>query len=113
MGQPLIWKKHYWIPPEHGAWFMWMGPLLTGILAARYLTFDLLGLTGLILAAFLARQPVTIVFKSLVGRRSRAEVRPASVAMAALGGLAIVLLVLMLTRGHAYLAWLGCAGAAG
>ena len=88
---------------------MWIGPLLTGILAARHLTMDLLGLTGLLLSAFLARQPVTIVFKALVGRRSRAEVRPASVAMAALGGLVIALLVLMLTRGHAYLAWLGCA----
>lgn len=105
----MIWKKHYWIPPEHGTWFMWIGPLLTGMLAARHVNLDLIGLTALLLSGFLARQPMTILFKALVGRRSRADVRPASVVMAALGGLAIALLVLMLARGHAYLAWLGLA----
>ncbi len=104
-----MWKKHYWIPPEHGTWFMWIGPLLTGMLAARQVNLDLIGLAVLLLSAFLARQPLTIVFKALVGRRSRAEVRPASVVMAILGGLAIALLALMLARGHTYLAWLGLA----
>jgi len=104
-----MWKKLYWIPPEHGTWFMWVGPLLTGVLAARHLNLRLIGLTFFLPSAFLARQPMTIVFRALVGRRSRADVRPASMVMAILGGLAIALLVLMLARGHASLAWLGLA----
>jgi hypothetical protein len=105
----VIWKKHYWIPPEHGTWFMWLGPLLTGILAAGRLNVDLMGLAALILTAFLARQPMTIAFKALVRRRPPGDLHPAGIVLAILGGLSVILLAWMLARGHIYLMWLGLA----
>jgi YwiC-like protein len=105
----VIWKKHYWVPPEHGAWFMWLGPLLTGILAAGRIHMDVFVLAALILAGFLVRQPLTIAFKAVVGRRSRNDLWPAAFVAAVLGAIALLLMGLMLARGHKELVWLALA----
>jgi hypothetical protein len=96
MSSRSIWRKHYALPAEHGAWIWWIGPLLIGAAAGGELEplLVLLGLTAL--AAFLIRQPATIAVKALSGRRARDELGPALVwwaAYAVLTAVGVVLLV--------------------
>jgi hypothetical protein len=79
MKKTLIWRKHYALPSEHGAWIWWVGPLMIGVAATGQIQPEL-GLLGIaVLAAFLLRQPTSILVKSLVGRRSRQDRAPALV----------------------------------
>jgi hypothetical protein len=72
-----LWRKHYVLPAEHGAWIWWIGPLFIGAVAGGRPDTSMIILTLAALAAFLLRQPATLAVKSLAGRRSAEELRPA------------------------------------
>jgi hypothetical protein len=64
-----LWKKHYALPSEHGAWSWWLGPFLVGIAAARLPGWDLLILLVAAFASFFLHQPAAIATRALAGRR--------------------------------------------
>ena len=101
--------KIYLLPPEHGGWFLFLGPFLLGALVAARPNLDLLILLCLSLAAFIARQPLTISVKALSGRRARSDLAPALYALGAIGVVVAVLFSFLVWRGHLYLLWLGLA----
>lgn len=99
--------KQFVIPPEHGGWFLWIGPLALGAFAAGQFKIDLLLLILLVVAGYLSRQPLVILVKALAGRRARGDAGPALrifVICAAVTGL---LFAGLLLRGQLYLLWLG------
>ena len=110
MSSHRIWKKHYALPAEHGAWIWWIGPLLIGAAAGGELRplFVLLGLTAL--PAFLLRQPATIAVKALSGRRSRDELRPALIWSAIYAVLTAVGVALLVGAGQGRLLLLAIPG---
>ncbi len=60
----------YWRPPlprEHGAWAMFVAPLLVGIGAAGKITLDLVLLSVTVFGFFLLRYPLMLVIKSRPG----------------------------------------------
>ena len=68
-----LFKRQAALPPDHGSWVFLLSPLLIGIFAGgRWGPADLFLITAA-LAAFLIRQPVTIVVKVYSGRRSRRD----------------------------------------
>ncbi|MFQ5922673.1 MAG: YwiC-like family protein [Anaerolineales bacterium] len=110
MSSRKIWRKHYALPAEHGAWIWWIGPLLIGT-AAGGKPGPLLGLLGLTaLPAFLLRQPAPLAVKALSGRRTRDELRPALIWSAIYTGLALLGVALLVGAGQGRLLLLAIPG---
>lgn len=107
-----LWRKHYALPAEHGAWIWWIGPLLIGAAAARAFTPDTLILALAALAAFLLRQPASIAVKALSGRRARGDLAPAAVWAALYGGAALAGGAALVLREHTQILWLAAPGLA-
>lgn len=74
--QPIF-LKHVAIPNEHGSWVFLFSPLLIGFFAGGSFTGASVLLITTALAAFMMRQPITIVVKILSKRRSKNEMLPA------------------------------------
>lgn len=105
-----LWRRHYFIPTEHGAWIWWIGPFLIGLAAGGRPDFDALVLLLAIGAAFFLRQPAAIAVKALSGRRPRSDLAP-GVFWAAAYSLVVLLAVLVLMgSGHTTLLWLAVPG---
>jgi hypothetical protein len=98
--------RKYVMPAEHGGWVLWIGPFVLGSLAAWPFKPDLLLLLLLIVAGFLARQPLVITTRALAGRRTRADLKTVLEAFAILAALTAALLGILLLRGNGFLLWL-------
>jgi hypothetical protein len=105
-------KRHVALPQDHGSWVFILSPLLIGILAGRSWSAATAVLIITCMAAFLMRQPLSIVVKVYSKRKPRRELPAAWFwsGVYALGLLAGgVGLILM---GHAYLVYLAAPGLA-
>ncbi len=110
MSSRSIWRKHYALPAEHGAWIWWIGPLLIGA-AAGGEPSPLLGLLSLTaLFAFLLRQPATIAVKTVSGRRTQDDLRPALVWSTIYAGLTAAGVALLVSAGQGRLLLLAIPG---
>jgi hypothetical protein len=100
-GEVTVLRRHYLLPPEHGSWIWWIGPLLIGVAAAGAWTTDIAAFAAAAFAAFLLRQPVTILVKIRSGRRPSHDLRPA-LFWAVIASLTVALAAAALIRsGHA------------
>jgi hypothetical protein len=107
-----LFRRHYILPAEHGAWIWWIGPFLIGTAAAGYRSADLLVLALAALAGFLLRQPATILVKAWSGRRPRSEVRPAAIWTAIDSVLLILTTAALAVLGHGRILILAAPGLA-
>jgi len=105
-----LFRRHYAIPAEHGAWIWWIGPLLIGVAAGGRPGPDVLLLALAALAVFLLRQPATIAVKTLSGRRPRSDLAPSLVWCTAYTLTAFAALILLAVRGQTKILWLGIPG---
>ncbi len=93
-------RRHIALPAEHGAWVFILSPLLIGLFAAgQWFTSQLLLIIAA-LAAFLLRQPVTILVKAYSGRRSQKDVLPALVWILIYGLIGSFALAGLISQGH-------------
>ena len=106
-----LFRKHYALPGEHGAWIWWIGPLVIGVTAGGSLSADvaLLGLGAI--AIFLLRQPATIAVKALSGRRAKSDLFPALAWAAGYAAVSALSLGALVGRGYTEILWLGIPGA--
>ncbi|MCP4638811.1 MAG: YwiC-like family protein [bacterium] len=89
------WRGAYAVPPEHGAWVWWIGPLCMGAAAAGQVTATFPILTVAALAGFMAKQPLAVGVSVLTGRRDGEDLAPAlfwGVVYATAGGIAALAL---------------------
>lgn len=70
-------RKQYILPAEHGAWIWLLGPLIAGAAAGGRPGPAFVWVALAALAAYMIRQPLTIVVKVLAGRRPAAQLPPA------------------------------------
>ena len=68
-----LFLRHVALPSDHGSWVFLLSPLLIGLFAGDSWSISTLFLIVASLAAFLIRQPVTIIVKVYSGRRSRRD----------------------------------------
>ena len=68
-----LFLRHVALPSDHGSWVFLFSPLLIGLFAGDSWSTATLFLIVASLAAFLIRQPVTIIVKVYSGRRSRRD----------------------------------------
>lgn len=93
------------LPNEHGAWVFLLSPLAIGLAAGGVRPASLL-LVLAALAAFLARQPVTLAIKVLSGRRPRRELAPAALWLGIYGLVGLAAAGALVGLGYGYLLWL-------
>lgn len=103
-------RKHIFLPQDHGSWVFIFSPLLVGIFAGNRFTLVSLSLVTAVAAAFLIRQPVTMAVKAYAGRRARSEIRPALFWMIAYAIILVVALYELINAGFGYMLPLGIPG---
>ncbi len=105
-----IFRKQIAIPQDHGSWVFILSPLLVGIFAGRSFQFATTFLVIAAMAAFLLRQPLTMIVKVFSRRRPRSDL-PAALSWCILysliGALALGELIL---AGDGYVAYLAVPG---
>ncbi|MCX8023932.1 MAG: YwiC-like family protein [Thermanaerothrix sp.] len=95
------------LPQEHGAWVFLLSPLAIGLATANRppsIASVVLLITALM--AFLFRHPLTLVIKSLSGRRSHTDLRGAIFWACGYGTLGLVGLGFLMAQGLKELFWL-------
>lgn len=105
-----IFRKHYALPAEHGAWIWWIGPFALGLAAGGGLHPELWILFAGALSAFLSRQPTTLVVKVLSGRRPHSDLAPASFWAILYGSIALGSAAVLVNRGFSSIVWLAVPG---
>jgi hypothetical protein len=91
------------LPAEHGAWVFLLSPLAIGlVLGERFPVGSLLVVIGA-LAAFLVRQPLTIIVKVLSGRRQRSELGAAQFWLIIYGVFGLLAVAGLLWLGNAFI----------
>lgn len=105
-----LWRRHYFIPTEHGAWIWWIGPFLIGLAAGSRIDLDVLVLLLAVGAAFFLRQPASIAVKALSGRRPRSDLAPGLFWSAAYLLLMTLAVLVLVRSGHSALLWLAVPG---
>lgn len=105
-----LFQRHIAVPTDHGSWVFLLSPLFIGLFAGGSFSTASILLILASLAAFLVRQPVTVLVKVYSARRGRADLRPALfwIVIYALVGLAALAGLVWL--GYAYLLWLAVPG---
>jgi hypothetical protein len=110
--RPSLFVRHIALPQDHGSWVFLISPLLIGLFAAGNLTFASLVLVVAAFAAFLARQPASIVVKVYSGRRSRRDLPAARFWLAVYGLVGLAALAVLVWQGFGYLLYLVIPGLA-
>ncbi|MGD9093721.1 MAG: YwiC-like family protein [Anaerolineales bacterium] len=103
-------RRHLALPTDHGSWVFILSPLLIGLFASSNWSIASVHLVVAALAAFLIRQPVTVVVKAYSGRRSKRDLPAARLwilVYSIIGALAVAGLML---KGFAYILILAIPG---
>lgn len=103
-------RKHIFLPQDHGSWVFIFSPLLVGIFAGNRFTLVSLSLVIAVMAAFLIRQPVTIAVKAYAGRRAKSDIRAVLFWMIAYAIILLVALFELVNAGFGYMLPLGIPG---
>ena len=105
-----IFRKQIAIPQDYGSWVFILSPLLVGIFAGRSLHVSTLVLAVAAMAAFLLRQPLSMIVKVYSGRRPRTDLPAAftwTFVYGLLGALSVGALILL---GDGYVTYLAVPG---
>lgn len=105
-----LFRKHIAVPQDHGSWVFIISPLLIGIFASGRFNFATLHLTLAAMAAFMLRQPATVLIKIYAGRRSREELTAARFWFTFYAVIALAALIGLMLEGFAYLLYLAAPG---
>lgn len=106
-----LFKKQIALPQDHGSWVFILSPLLVGIFAGKTFQLPSLYLVIAAMTAFLIRQPLTVIVKSISGRRSAADLVPARFWVLVYGILAAAALIGLILSGYGYILYLAVPGA--
>ena len=105
-------RKQFFLPQDHGSWVFIFSPLLIGLIAGGTFTLASLYLVVAAVAAFLIRQPVTMMVKVYAERRPRADLPAARFWILVYGIVILLALIGLLRAGAGYVLFLAVPGAA-
>jgi hypothetical protein len=103
-------RKQIYLPQDHGSWVFIFSPLLIGLFAGRTFGVTSLYLVIAAIAAFLIRQPVTILVKVYSRRRSVTDLPAARFWIGVYGGIILLALIGLLSAGAGYVLLLAIPG---
>ena len=105
-----IFRKHIALPTDHGSWIFLLSPLLIGLCAGRTWNISQLYLVVAVFAAFLLRQPISIMVKIFSRRRPRREISAAIFWFIVYGLIAALAVIGLINHGSAYIIILAIPG---
>lgn len=91
------------LPTDHGSWVFLLSPLLIGLFAGETWSLASVYLIIAALAAFLLRQPTTVLVKVYSGRRSRRDLPAAWFWLGVYSAVGLLALVGLMALGFGYL----------
>ncbi len=106
---PSLFRKQIALPQDHGSWVFLLSPLLIGLFAGGWVSASAYLIVAA-MAAFLIRQPVTMLVKIYAHRRPRRDLPAAWFWLGVYSALGLVGLIGLALTGHAYLLWLALPG---
>ena len=106
-----IFRKQIFLPQDHGSWVFIFSPLLVGLFAGGQFTFASFSLVIAAIAAFLIRQPITIMVKAYSGRRSKDDLPAARFWVMVYCLIALAALIGLILNGFTYILYLAVPGA--
>ena len=109
--QPYAFKKHITIPQDHGSWVFILSPLLIGIFAGNTFNYGSFNLIVAAMAAFMLRQPTTVLVKILAARRPDSELPVARFWLALYSAIALVSVIALVLEGFYFILYLAVPGA--
>ncbi len=98
-----LFLRHVALPGDHGSWVFLLSPLLIGLFAGGSWSLATVFLIIAALAAFLIRQPTTILVKVYSGRRNRRDLPAAWFWIAVYSLIGFVGLVGLVSQGFTFL----------
>jgi hypothetical protein len=98
-----LFLRHVALPSDHGSWVFLLSPLIIGLFAGDSWSSAAVFLVTAALAAFLIRQPTTIMVKVYSGRRNRRDLPAAWFWISVYSLVGAVGLVGLVIQGFAYL----------
>lgn len=104
-------KRHIFLPQDHGSWVFILSPLLIGAFASGTFRAASVYLFIAAMSAFLIRQPITVAFKAWSGRRSAADLPIAQFWIMLYGAIAFAALIGLVFAGYGYILYLAVPGA--
>lgn len=102
-----IFRRHIALPQDHGSWVFLFSPLAIGLAAGQHFAPASLPVILGAIAAFLLRQPITILIKIYTGRRSRSEQNAAIFWMSLYSLIGLLSLLVLLYLGFGFILLLG------
>lgn len=110
MSNKNLLKRHVAIPQDHGSWVFILSPLLIGIFAGGTFNFAVFNLIVAAMAAFMLRQPATVLIKILSKRRSRDELASAYFWFGVYGLISTLALIALVLESFGYIVYLAVPG---
>ncbi len=106
-----VFRKQIYLPQDHGSWVFIFSPLLIGLFAGGRFTLPSFFLVVAAIAAFLIRQPITVMVKAYSGRRSKDDLPAARLWVAVYSVVALVALTGLILGSFTYILYLAIPGA--
>jgi hypothetical protein len=106
---PLL-RKHIAIPQDHGSWVFILSPLLIGLFAGNVITPSSLFMVVAAMAAFMLRQPATVLVKVMSNRRPQEELAAALFWCGVYGAVALYSLFILMRAGFTFIVYLAVPG---
>jgi len=106
---PIL-RKHIAIPQDHGSWVFILSPLFIGLFAGGTFTLSSVFLCIAAMAAFMLRQPATILVKVFSNRRSQDELPAAVFWCGVYGTIALYSLFVLMRAGFDFIPYLAVPG---
>jgi hypothetical protein len=103
-------NKQIALPQDHGAWVFILSPLLIGAFGAGSFSEGMIPLCVAVMAAFLLRQPMTVIVKVGSKRRLRSDLPVAWFWALTYGLIASLALILLIFEGFDYVLFLAAPG---
>lgn len=109
--QSSLFRKQIFLPQDHGSWVFILSPLLIGLFAGKHFNYASFNLVVAALAAFLIRQPLTILVKIYSGRRAKDDLPAARFWMMTYGVILLLAVLGLTLEGFSYILYLAIPGA--
>ena len=106
-----LFRKHIFLPQDHGSWVFIASPLLVGLFTGKHFTLASFNLIIAALLAFLIRQPITIAVKAYAGRRAKDDLPAARFWIIVYGVIALLAIFGLMRAGFSYILYLAIPGA--
>jgi hypothetical protein len=102
----IYFRRQIYLPQDHGSWVFILSPLLIGLVAGKAFSYGSFNLVVATMAAYLIRQPITMMIKARAGRRPKEDLVAARVWVVCYGAAVFLSILALILEGFSYILYL-------